>query len=98
MVLTLPKLENPVSDRSVIVLRIASGRRLSDTVWAGPSIESGSSSVVERQLPKLNVAGSIPVSRSNKGTTCQVVDQSVWSSFGPLFDSARKLSRPLPNR
>ncbi len=25
----------------------------------------GSSSVVERQLPKLNVAGSIPVSRSN---------------------------------
>lgn len=25
---------------------------------------SGSSSVVERQLPKLNVAGSIPVSRS----------------------------------
>ena len=26
---------------------------------------SGSSSVVERQLPKLNVAGSIPVSRSN---------------------------------
>ena len=28
-------------------------------------IKSGSSSVVERQLPKLNVAGSIPVSRSN---------------------------------
>jgi hypothetical protein len=26
---------------------------------------SGSSSVAERQLPKLNVAGSIPVSRSN---------------------------------
>jgi hypothetical protein len=26
----------------------------------------GSSSVVERQLPKLNVAGSIPVSRSNQ--------------------------------
>ncbi len=26
--------------------------------------ESGSSSVAERQLPKLNVAGSIPVSRS----------------------------------
>jgi len=25
----------------------------------------GSSSVAERQLPKLNVAGSIPVSRSN---------------------------------
>jgi hypothetical protein len=27
-------------------------------------IKSGSSSVAERQLPKLNVAGSIPVSRS----------------------------------
>ena len=26
--------------------------------------QCGSSSVVERQLPKLNVAGSIPVSRS----------------------------------
>jgi hypothetical protein len=26
---------------------------------------SGSSSAVERQLPKLDVAGSIPVSRSN---------------------------------
>ena len=28
-------------------------------------IKGGSSSVVERQLPKLNVTGSIPVSRSN---------------------------------
>ena len=28
--------------------------------------QGGSSSVVERQLPKLNVAGSIPVSRSTK--------------------------------
>jgi hypothetical protein len=28
-------------------------------------LKGGSSSVVERQLPKLNVAGSIPVSRSN---------------------------------
>ena len=28
-------------------------------------IKGGSSSVAERQLPKLNVAGSIPVSRSN---------------------------------
>ena len=28
----------------------------------------GSSSVVERQLPKLNVAGSIPVSRSNQSS------------------------------
>ena len=32
-------------------------------------IKGGSSSVVERQLPKLNVAGSIPVSRSNKSTS-----------------------------
>jgi hypothetical protein len=30
------------------------------------NLNGGSSSVVERQLPKLNVAGSIPVSRSNK--------------------------------
>jgi hypothetical protein len=30
-----------------------------------PVLKSGSSSVAERQLPKLNVAGSIPVSRSN---------------------------------
>ena len=29
-------------------------------------LKGGSSSVAERQLPKLNVAGSIPVSRSNK--------------------------------
>jgi hypothetical protein len=29
------------------------------------ALPSGSSSVAERQLPKLNVAGSIPVSRSN---------------------------------
>ena len=28
-------------------------------------LKGGSSSVAERQLPKLNVAGSIPVSRSN---------------------------------
>ncbi len=35
----------------------------------------GSSSVVERQLPKLNVAGSIPVSRSN---SCS---GRVWRSF-----------------
>ena len=32
-------------------------------------LKGGSSSVVERQLPKLNVAGSIPVSRSIKSTT-----------------------------
>jgi hypothetical protein len=43
------------------------------TWMAGPSqsrkrliIKGGSSSVAERQLPKLNVAGSIPVSRSIK--------------------------------
>ena len=32
-------------------------------------IKGGSSSVAERQLPKLNVAGSIPVSRSIKSTS-----------------------------
>ena len=32
-------------------------------------LKGGSSSVAERQLPKLNVAGSIPVSRSIKSTT-----------------------------
>jgi hypothetical protein len=39
---------------------------LDDKVLAVPIMErgSGSSSVAERQLPKLNVAGSIPVSRS----------------------------------
>jgi hypothetical protein len=44
------------------------------TVRETPSVapgnkKGGSSSVVERQLPKLNVAGSIPVSRSIKSTT-----------------------------
>src|SRR5262249_39000612 len=37
--------------------------------------ESGSSSAVERQLPKLNVAGSIPVSRSNPPTICRAPPQ-----------------------
>src|SRR6185369_17779953 len=32
---------------------------------------SGSSSAVERQLPKLDVAGSIPVSRSINSNTCK---------------------------
>ena len=32
-------------------------------------LKGGSSSVVERQLPKLNVAGSIPVSRSIESTS-----------------------------
>ncbi len=32
-------------------------------------LKGGSSSVVERQLPKLNVAGSIPVSRSKFNET-----------------------------
>jgi len=35
-------------------------------------IGCGSSSVAERQLPKLNVAGSIPVSRSNKMNNLQL--------------------------
>jgi uncharacterized membrane protein YjjP (DUF1212 family) len=35
----------------------------------------GSSSVAERQLPKLNVAGSIPVSRSIKSTTSEIFEK-----------------------
>jgi hypothetical protein len=35
--------------------------------------------VAERQLPKLNVAGSIPVSRSNKNR------QSTIPGFNPCF-------------
>jgi hypothetical protein len=42
------------------------------TVYNQP--HSGSSSAVERQLPKLDVAGSIPVSRSN-------------ASYGPILAS-----------
>jgi len=38
---------------------------LRDAIQTGPALSvSGSSSAVERQLPKLDVAGSIPVSRS----------------------------------
>ena len=37
-------------------------------------MEGGSSSVAERQLPKLNVAGSIPVSRSSKNQQFRVTD------------------------
>jgi hypothetical protein len=39
---------------------------LRDSAWLLKSnrLEGGSSSAVERQLPKLDVAGSIPVSRS----------------------------------
>ena len=38
-----------------------------DTVRANryPMTQGGRSSVVERQLPKLNVVGSIPIARSN---------------------------------
>jgi hypothetical protein len=39
---------------------------------------SGSSSAVERQLPKLDVAGSIPVSRSNSFGTPQSGSVSEW--------------------
>ncbi len=39
---------------------------------ATPTERSGSSSAVERQLPKLDVTGSIPVSRSNISTGSNV--------------------------
>ncbi len=51
-------------------LRVQLGRSLSQikqNVSLGKL--SGSSSAVERQLPKLDVTGSIPVSRSNNPTT-----------------------------
>ena len=59
----------------------------------------GSSSVAERQLPKLNVAGSIPVSRSNKinkladGQPKSMVQ--IWSTFS--FQTRNSLL-PWPNR
>ena len=47
-------------------------------------LKGGSSSVVERQLPKLNVAGSIPVSRSNKNKRLTARNQLIAASSGTL--------------
>ena len=48
--------------------------RLRDSVWLLKSRGlSGSSSAVERQLPKLDVAGSIPVSRSIDQTFSRII-------------------------
>jgi hypothetical protein len=47
--------------------------------------KGGSSSVVERQLPKLNVAGSIPVSRSNQFARSR---STVCSSYAPSTSRA----------
>ncbi len=46
---------------------------------------SGSNSVVECQLPKLNVAGSIPVSRSNRFNSLP--------SFQLLSDGGKRSNR-----
>ena len=57
-------------------------------VWASDKVgrSSGSSSAVERQLPKLDVTGSIPVSRSIQrdvaGEDCNqpvVIAQVLWT-------------------
>ncbi len=55
---------------------------------------SGSSSVAERQLPKLNVAGSIPVSRSNIFSNAKVQYQFVPVSLF-LSDKLGFLSCPF---
>ena len=42
----------------------------------------GCSSVVERQLPKLNVVGSIPIARSNIAMSSA---NEAWVVIGPRF-------------
>ena len=44
--------------------------------------------MAERQLPKLNVAGSIPVSRSNLSSILQLVPNSSKSYRGRLISPA----------
>ena len=46
------------------------------------NVQSGSSSAVERQLPKLDVAGSIPVSRSSLQQPTRF-DEKLISGVGP---------------
>ena len=50
--------------------------------WASSQPVSGSSSAVERQLPKLDVAGSIPVSRS-RISFCVAMGNRIGSLFSP---------------
>ena len=45
--------------------------------------------MVERQLPKLNVAGSIPVSRSNEMNKIAKSELGVWPSLDPISKSLR---------
>jgi hypothetical protein len=64
---------------------------------------SGSSSAVERQLPKLDVAGSIPVSRSNiwtfthrqktwlRGAFFRISSQQILSTVLPIHASPIKI-------
>jgi hypothetical protein len=47
--------------------------------------ECGCSSVVERQLPKLNVVGSIPITRSNNSMSLQAsLEIKLWKFFASL--------------
>src|ERR1700739_2594280 len=73
-------------------------------------LKGGSSSVVERQLPKLNVAGSIPVSRSiypvhrymslsrigGFGDVRRYVRKVLLISFTPRLSRLRRRSRNVP--
>jgi hypothetical protein len=54
-------------------------------------LKGGSSSVAERQLPKLNVAGSIPVSRSIKSTVYAETTNSLLHSCSVYFQRRANL-------
>ena len=55
------------------------------TIRGRHPLPSGSSSVVERQLPKLHVAGSIPVSRSISWGSHLKAASSAWAAGGLLM-------------
>ena len=48
------------------------------------SLWSGSSSGVERKLPKLDVAGSTPVSRSNNSSSARILQPTRSAAFSLL--------------
>jgi hypothetical protein len=54
---------------------------------ASATVPSGSSSAVERQLPKLDVAGSIPVSRSNPDHAVFLKEAHAMTSSSFRLDS-----------
>ena len=70
--LTRPRVLGKISRdlaRSLTVQRIGSYNSLCGMLESGPAMASGSSSVVECDLAKVDVAGSTPVSRSKKSVT-----------------------------